>query len=308
MLQTHVKPSVWFELPYAQDLDDALTEADAEDLPTVSGETTAERNLNGICLFSTFEELEAVFREWEAGGDDSDHDRPEASPDHRRFEPYLTAANLRSFVAQRYIHPPYLVGARQFGIRAYVVAVGNLRVYVYRELYARFPEKEYQGPWHGVTPDLAAHVASSGPFNQSVGHIPERDLGEALRQSIFDQIRAITRDVFHAAATERMDRFMTYHNAFEVFGLGFLVGGEGAAWLLEVNNGPGYPEAPLQGSVQKLFDEIVDVAVKPYFGLDRSKVEGSVDMVQVLHVHRPRKSFGFQPEEESGPPTDRANH
>lgn len=64
-----------------------------------------------------------------------------------------------------------------------------------------------------------------------------------------------------------MVHFQTLPNAFEVFGLDFLVDAGGTAWLLEVNAFPDFKQTgeELRGLVQGLWEGVVDVAVAPFF-------------------------------------------
>jgi tubulin--tyrosine ligase len=58
-------------------------------------------------------------------------------------------------------------------------------------------------------------------------------------------------------------------NAFELFGVDFMLDAEGGVYLLEVNAFPDFAQTgdELNSIVQGLFEEVVDVAIKPFFGL-----------------------------------------
>ena len=121
----------------------------------------------GIRLFSTEDELRVIFEEWEAEQSDSETDstyKHEPSlgtvvtPSFDSTAPIIDGiilgkhadstnknsiitSQLRHFIAQPYIDPPLLLPTyqnRKFHIRTYVLAVGALRVYVYKDMLALF--------------------------------------------------------------------------------------------------------------------------------------------------------------------------
>jgi hypothetical protein len=138
VLRKHVKPSVEFEVDYAEFLDDALVEAwelkeswarNAE-LDNEGEEAGKKREWwilkpgmsdrgQGIRLFSSEEELTSIFEEWDPESDDEDEEedeeedaRSDAGNEHKDGEEEgngIITAQLRHFVAQPYIHPPLLL-------------------------------------------------------------------------------------------------------------------------------------------------------------------------------------------------------
>ncbi len=286
-MKTNIKPSCDFELDYAEFLDDALVEAWElqASFRKNEGKEAEEREWwilkpgmsdrgQGIRLFSTEEELQSVFKEWEAERPDSDDEGDEdedtigsiSEPKdggERKVEgdqggDYIVISHLRHFIAQRYIHPPLLLhfNPRKFHIRTYVLAVGSLKVYVYKQMLALFASTPYIPPWASTSTtnsdeeeaaspnkqDLSAHLTNTclqtGSHDGSVHEffkLPEEDLTKKMKEDIFRQICEITGEIFEAAAKGMAIHFQTLPNAFEVFGLDFLVDEGGRAWLLEVS-------------------------------------------------------------------------
>ncbi|PYH78966.1 putative tubulin-tyrosine ligase [Aspergillus uvarum CBS 121591] len=334
VLAKHFKFACDFELDYAEFLDDALLEAYElresldrnETLPEAEKEWwilkagMSDRG-NGIRLFNSEDGLREIFEEWDPDSDDDedeeeggDSERPTKSKDDDDDDDDdhgVVTSQLRHFIAQPYIDPPLLLPSaanRKFHIRTYVLAVGSLKVYVFREMLALFAAKPYCAPadeaeGDAVT-DLARHLTNTcfqdgGSANEGsvrrYWQLDETvpDLAPDWKEHLFDQICAVTGEVFEAAARGMMVHFQTLPNAFELFGVDFLVDHTGNAWLLELN---AYPDFAQTGEelkdlvVGRLFEETVDVAVKPFFGLgEKTAVQGTESMRLVADLELGRK-------------------
>lgn len=212
-LQRHVKPALHLELDYAEFLDDALLEAyELHDSFARNAARTAGNSANGeadealewwilkpsmsdggqgIRVFSTEDELRAIFEEWEVeSGSEADEDPisdslPAASLQEQGPEnggssskvvgdensassnqpAGVITSQLRHFVVQPYIHPPLLFpafGNRKFHIRSYVLALGALRVYLYEEMLALFAALPYAAPSASSSSfDLSVHLTNT---------------------------------------------------------------------------------------------------------------------------------------------------
>jgi tubulin---tyrosine ligase len=340
ILGKHVKPSVEFEVDYAEFLDDALVEAFElkENWARNEGKEDGEREWwilkpgmsergQGIRLFSSEEELTEIFEEWDPPSDDEDDEDGEVGQDsgddavnnatnpRRGLDSEETnntngvvTAQLRHFIAQTYIHPPLLLPAphpsagRKFHIRTYVLAVGALKLYVYKPMLALFAAKPYTAPsTNSISPneDLGSHLTNTclqtGEREGSVHafwSLPDHieGLDGDWRANVFDQICTTSAEVFEAAARTMSIHFQPLPNAFEIFGLDFLVDAEGTACLLEVNAFPDFAQtgAELRGLVRGLFEGVVDVAVAPFYGSD-GKGEKESHMLKVLDIDLGRR-------------------
>ncbi|KIV99771.1 uncharacterized protein PV09_08577 [Verruconis gallopava] len=310
VLARHFKPSVAFEVDYAEFLDEALLEAYElrESFERNARLQPAEREWwilkpsmtdrgQGIRLFSTEDELAAIFEQWDPPDSEDEDDDADDEGSHDG----ITTSQLRDFVAQPYIHPPLLLssfGGRKFHIRTYVLAVGALSVYVYKPMLALFASQPYAAPWE--EDDLKAHLT-----NTCLQHTGDRDGAvhafwdledepscatsdpdRAWKDAVFEQICAVTADVFLAAAKNNAVHFQPLPNAFELFGLDFLVDSQRTVFLLEVNAFPDFKQTgdALRSLVAGLFEEVVDVAIKPFFGLEGGKPDGSERLRQVLDL------------------------
>ncbi|GME58116.1 Tubulin-tyrosine ligase [Neofusicoccum parvum] len=236
---------------------------------------------------------------------------------HEKKE-YIITSQLRHFIAQPYIHPPLTFDDRKFHIRTYVLAAGALRVYVYRPMLALFAAAPYAAPWvnadaeSGGQPDLRAHLTNTclQGSDQREGSVRAFwDLPATLdasntpaaaelagmpgdwKEHVFSQICTLTGEVFEAAARGMMIHFQALPQAFELFGVDYMVDARGDAWLLEINAFPDFRQTgdDLKGLVEGLFEETVDVAVKPFFELDGAKPEGTEQLRQVLDIDLGRR-------------------
>ncbi|KAF2791213.1 tubulin-tyrosine ligase family protein [Melanomma pulvis-pyrius CBS 109.77] len=355
ILKRTVKPSVEFEVDYAEFLDDALVEA--YELKE-SWERNAEREREeekewwilkpgmsergqGIRLFSSEEELTAIFEEWDPESDDEDDeddgtrsDQGDSKVEKIDERDGIITSQLRHFIAQPYIHPPLLLtppssspdsAPRKFHIRTYVLAVGALKVYVYKPMLALFAAKSYIPPWEAVQQEDGLKscltntcLQDSGDRDGSVGlfwDLPEKLPASCFPASLspsplkhdenwkfttFTQIRLITAEIFEAAARSMSIHFQPLPNSFELFGLDFMVGvetdGELRTWLLEVNAFPDFKQTgeELKGLVEGLFEGVVDLGVGPFFGVgegmrEETERKDSGEMVKVLDIDLGRR-------------------
>ncbi|KAF2226372.1 tubulin-tyrosine ligase family-domain-containing protein [Elsinoe ampelina] len=327
-LQQHVQSSVEFELDYAEFLDDAFMEADGEELVASLGGNEgrekgerewwilkagmAERG-GGIRLFSTMGELEGIFEGWDPESDDEGEVEVEGDRDGEvkvrgEKDEGIVTSQMRHFVAQRYVGRPLLFGegfesrGRKFHVRTYVVAVGALKVFVYRRMLALFAGREYSEPGKEDDPneELNGHLTNTclqtGEREGSVHEfwlLPDHagDLGKGWKEKAFEQICSTTGELFEAAAKGMMIHFQPLPNAFEIYGLDYLIDDSGNAWLLEVNAFPDFAQTggDLKNLIAGLFDGVVEVAVKPFFGLQAEDGRASGDLVEVLNIDLGRR-------------------
>lgn len=320
ILRQHFKPAVEFELDFAEFLDEALLEAYElrESFERNEGKSEREKEWwilkpgmsdrgQGIRIFNSESSLQGIFEEWEENEEDSTSEnglegengiedadvKGGESTAGNAMKNGIITSQLRHFIAQPYIHPPLLLPSssnRKFHVRAYVLAVGSLKVYVCREMLALFAEETYADPCDkGGIEDLSRHLTNTC-LQTGEGKAPGMDnvrrfwslddttpsLGCSWKEDVYQQICAVSGAVFEAAARGMLVHFQTVPNAFEVFGVDFLVDGNGHAWLLELNAFPDFRQTgdELRDQVVgRLFEGIVDVAVKPFFGIPRGEID-----------------------------------
>lgn len=310
VLKKHIKRSEAFEVDFAEFLDDALVEAfDLRESMDRNEEQTDPNSKEwwilkpgmsdrgqGIKLFSTMDELQNIFDIWEEDQPDTDDEEEVADKDDDGD--YITTSHLRHFVAQPYIHPPLLVDGekRKFHIRTYVMCTGSLDVWVYKHMLALFAGKPYTAP-ADAPEDIESFLTNTclqdSPNENTVRRFWDLPLSSDMRDDIFRQICDVTGEIFEAAAKAMPIHFQTMPNAFEVYGLDFLVDAQGTAYLLEVNAFPDFKQTggDLKEIVSGFWKGVMRHSVAPFFGLGGSikDQDGAEDMVPVRKVDLGRR-------------------
>lgn len=300
-LKEYVKLTLDFELDYAEFLDEALIEAYELQESFVRNEALppAEREWwilkpgmsdrgQGIRLFSTESELKNIFEGWEESELVSD-DEPVLELAMTKGETHASAlgtstdavitSQLRHFVVQQYIHPPLLLPShqnRKFHLRCYALAIGALRVYVYEDLLALFAPLPYTDPSHPGPFNPHVHLTNtclqtqpSSKIVRLLSSLPSTapNLAQDWKSSAFTQIATATGELFLAAARTQSTHFQPLPNAFEVFGVDWLLDATGHAWLLEVNAFPDFAQSGDEGKavVRGLWEGILGLVVGEFF-------------------------------------------
>ncbi|TQN64622.1 putative tubulin-tyrosine ligase [Colletotrichum shisoi] len=184
---------------------------------------------------------------------------------------HIPSAQMRKFVAQRYIVSIPPVENRKWHVRAYVLSMGRLTVCVFKEMLSLFAGEDYEPPWMNLS--LKSSLTNTALQDEEVLKEKEsmRDfwamsddlLPGNWKDHVFDQICSISAELFRAAAHTMADKFTTVDKCFELFAVDFLVDTNGIAWLLEVNETPAFYDVGIAGPMAlRLMDSIVCVAME----------------------------------------------
>ena len=324
LLSKHVPLTLPLELDYAEFLDEALLEAyelhgawarNEKSDPSAMEWWILKPSMSdkgeGIRIFSSESELRTIFEEWEASSEDEDDEAYTQENDdgigakeaEEIHDPDQTSAStgagmtsqLRHFVVQPYIKPLLFrsVGNRKFHVRSYVLSLGALQVYLFREMLALFAEVPYEPPSRITMDDMAGHLTNTGLQNgntsESVHHFwslpSQAPMADSThldwKSRAFDQVKTLTAELFKAASAQPTT-FQAIPNAFELFGIDWLVDEKGDVWLLEVNAFPDFKQTGegLQQIIEALWIETIELVVKQFFHL--GKVASSSKMEKVL--------------------------
>ncbi|KAJ2008793.1 tubulin--tyrosine ligase [Coemansia thaxteri] len=208
----------------------------------------------GIYVFDTRERLEFLLeKEFESDDEDDDEDQDDAEVEEGGAlgSSRQAVSQIREWVVQRYINKPLLLpahGNRKFHIRVYVLAAGDLDVFVYRHMLALFAPRAYAES-AGDLDDQRAHLtntclqAKHEGFDEShaVKRFWDLDLAQEKLEMVFDQICKILADTFAAVSNESTS-FQAWSNCIEQFGFDFLLDENCSAYMLEANAYPDFKQ------------------------------------------------------------------
>ncbi|KAF3800899.1 putative tubulin--tyrosine ligase C12B10.04 [Colletotrichum gloeosporioides] len=183
----------------------------------------------------------------------------------------IPSAQMREFVAQRYIvHIPPME-KRKWHARAYVLAMGRLKVYVFKEMLALLAGEDYEPPW--LNPSLKSSLTNTALQDEDVfinkqsmrdfWSAPDDLLPGDWKASVFEQICHTSAELFRGAAHTMADKFTTVDKCFELFAVDFLVDTDGTAWLLEVNETPAFYDVGMAGPLaMRLMESVIYLAME----------------------------------------------
>ncbi|KAH6695015.1 TTL domain-containing protein [Plectosphaerella plurivora] len=224
----------------------------------------------------------------------------------KKRQPYVFSAGgripsseMREFVAQRYVTDILPLEKRKWHVRAYVLCIGRLKVHVFRDMLALLAAVDYEPPWNN--PSLMASLTNTALQDEEdfVGKNSMRKfsdlpddllscdkVGSTWKDAVFEQICAVSSEVFRAAAYTMADKFTTLDSCFELFGVDFLIDANGTAWLLEVNETPAFYQQGAAGPMAlELMESVVCVAMEHMNSADlrdTTFAEARKRMVEVL--------------------------
>ncbi|KNZ73456.1 TTL domain-containing protein [Termitomyces sp. J132] len=281
----------------------------------------------GIRLFNTKESLQQIFEEFELSDDED-----ESSADGTA----VVTSQLRHFVVQEYLPNPLLldpfeapvgdfpnspeVKGYKFHLRAYCVASGALQVYLYDRILALFSSVPYVEPHDTTTLDLRPHLTNTSLqthkgeegvrlFDELIGcrifSLHEEDLSfKFTRDNMAEIVRQMVEVLGETfkAALENPVHFQPLPNAFELYGIDFLVVHSATSnkpqlqvKLLEINAEPAIElTGPrLTWILEDLFVSMGKVCVKPFLTkkheVDKWEVgETQNHLIKVLDEQRDR--------------------
>ncbi|EGV60160.1 putative tubulin--tyrosine ligase pby1 [Yamadazyma tenuis] len=260
-----------FELDYAEFLDDALDE---------SYELREEVNSNnkywilkpsmsdkgqGIRLFKTIDQLQEIFNSFEEG---EDSDVEEEDDDNNG----IITSQLRQFIVQEYQQNPLLLPEydnKKFHFRVYVVANGDLQVFVYRGILALFATQPFvlQDDDTGEVP-MGGHLTNTclqneTPIVESFWNM--KGIDKFDKEIIYNRICQIVGEVFKAATSIDKINFQPLGNATEFYGVDFIIDNNMQLKLLEVNAYPDFKQTgeALHSIIHDLLEATVHEVIAP---------------------------------------------
>ena len=173
--------------------------------------------------------------------------------------------DVHEWVVQRYVQRPLLVDGRKWHVRAYVVAVGNLRVFLYNAALALFALHPYDpassSPLSHITNTCASAHHADFSESRAVALLHHLPLPSGAVDHIHTRMALALGEVFTCMHSEPA-YFQPLAGGFEVYGVDWLVDDALSVWLLEVNAGPDFGQSgggEGQALIEGLMEEVAKV-------------------------------------------------
>ncbi|EGW30765.1 uncharacterized protein SPAPADRAFT_155983 [Spathaspora passalidarum NRRL Y-27907] len=295
ILAKAVPESYQLEVDYAEFLDDALDDAyelrdevNQGDKVWILKPSMSDKG-QGIRIFRTLDQLQEIFNSFEEESDDEDEDG-DAENGEAEDNNGIILSQLRHFIVQEYKSSPLLLPSydnKKFHLRTYVVCKGDLQVFVYENILTLFADKPFELPEEEEDEiSMAGHLTNTCLQGEDPLVVPFWKLdgvSESEKQTIFQQICDIVKELFKAATSVDKMNFQPLANAIEIFGVDFLVNDDHSVSLLEVNSYPDFKQTgdDLKELIYELFDRVITEVVDPMIRGDGNDVTDST-LVEVL--------------------------
>lgn len=293
ILRTAFPQSYQLEIDYAEFLDDALDEAYElrEEVETGKHTWILKPSMSdkgqGIRIFRTIDELQAIFNSFEEDDDEDEDENVERLESDEANG--VIISQLRHFVVQEYQDHPLLLRyyqGRKFHLRTYVVCIGRLQVLVYKNILTLFAQEPFPTESSRENLDnLSAHLTNTCLQEEKTALVVPWWQIEGLKLSekekVFETVKSITGDLFKAAASVDRINFQPLNNAIEIFGLDFLVNEDLSVKLLEVNSYPDFKQTggELKGLITNLFVLVAEKVEGLIGKVSKDTSSGDLDLV-----------------------------
>ncbi|XP_048873581.1 probable tubulin polyglutamylase TTLL9 isoform X1 [Brienomyrus brachyistius] len=168
--------------------------------------------------------------------------------DGSRLEEQRDEAQVESYVAQRYIENPYLIGGRKFDLRVYVLVSSYLplKAWLYRDGFARFSNTRFS---LSSIEDQYIHLTNVAVQKTAPDYDPERGCKwqmQQLRRYLTAKhgaqaVETLFRDidnVFVHSLQSVQKVIINDKHCFELYGYDILLDQDLKPWLIEVNASP----------------------------------------------------------------------
>ena len=167
---------------------------------------------------------------------------------HRDEDKDGTKEPPETYVVQRYIDNPYLIGGRKFDIRIYVLVTSYvpLKVWLYRSGFARFSNTRFS--LDSIT-DTFVHLTNVAVQKNAPDYDPEKGCkwslqelrmylaarhGHEVVQTLFQQFD----DIFIKSLQSVQKIIINDKHCIEVYGFDLMIDSNMKPWIIEVNASP----------------------------------------------------------------------
>jgi len=180
---------------------------------------------------------------------------------------------VETYVAQRYIENPYLIGGKKFDLRLYVLVTSYmpLTVWMYRSGFARFSNSRFSMAKSGLR-DVAMHLTNVAIQKTAAGYDKETgckwDLSsmkhfmmtkhgsEAVNACFYQMQLLMVRSLLAVQKVMMQDK-----HCFELYGYDIMIDDVLKPWLIEVNASPSLSADTAQDHALKvgMLQDMIDV-------------------------------------------------
>ncbi|XP_061638766.1 probable tubulin polyglutamylase TTLL9 isoform X6 [Phyllopteryx taeniolatus] len=168
--------------------------------------------------------------------------------DGTRSEEQKDAAQVESYVAQRYIENPYLLGGRKFDLRVYLMVTSYfpLKAWLYREGFARLSSTRFS---LSSIDDKYVHLTNVAVQKTAPDYDPEKGCkwkiqklrryltakhGRQVVESLFKEMD----NIFISSLQSVQKIIINDKHCFELYGYDIMLDENLKPWLIEVNASP----------------------------------------------------------------------
>lgn len=219
-------------------------------------------NARGIIFVDSIERLNLAF------------ERLSGEIVHANVFPDTIVSPSGSWMLQRYVQNPLLVNNRKFHIRAHVLAIGNCKVFLHKDILCYIAGT----PFDENFDNLSAHITNFGMQQYFTGREADSKRMEGMQVEVKEldqvlsleqctiirmQVRECMLSVFQTFLSDKADckLFWPLPNCFEVFAADFLVDSLLQVYLLEVNVGPALSGHSCQSIGQRIVQSAIDIVL-----------------------------------------------
>ncbi|XP_077192171.1 putative tubulin polyglutamylase TTLL9 isoform X2 [Paroedura picta] len=155
---------------------------------------------------------------------------------------------VESYVAQRYIENPYLIGGRKFDLRVYVLVMSYLplKAWLYRDGFARFSNTRFT---LNTIDDQYVHLTNVAVQKTAPDYDPEKGCKWMIQQfrlyltakhgaETVEFLFAEMDNIFIKSLQSVQKVIISDKHCFELYGYDILIDQDLKPWLLEVNASP----------------------------------------------------------------------